>query len=279
MITRPFDHLTLAFVLTYSCCFLFSPNVSAQSANQNREHRHEKAPLHFAHPLFTESPFPDNKVRVDYLFTNRTGEGGEAHTPSITGEVRWTRNLSTEVKLPYTVSNPDEGANERRLDNSEVAIKYANFTFEEQGVLIGGGLEVGLPTGDDEVGIGSDHLVEIEPFVNVGYKPDEDWEIVGRLAVGHTANENDSDPADHEVAWNASVLYHATTTVKPNVEAFGERVSGGEEDGLSTANVALGVKLVPFAEHRLKFGLSGAVPVSDDKEADSRILFSTFYHF
>lgn len=32
------------------------------------------APLHFAHPLIAESPSPDNKLRLDYVHFNRTGE-------------------------------------------------------------------------------------------------------------------------------------------------------------------------------------------------------------
>ncbi len=250
------------------------------SANEPDDGTHsDHHALHFAHPMFTESPFPDHKVRLDYLFENRTGDEGEAHTPSLTGEYRLIKTLSTEVKIPYTFSRPDEGEDESRLNNTRVAVKYANFHFQDQGLLVGGGLEVGLPTGDEDEGIGSDEIVLLEPFVNVGYKPVPDLELVGRFAVGHTTNADGSDVADHEVVWSASALYHATPVVKPNVELFGERVSGGEEDGLSTANVAAGLKIQPLQDRKMNVGLSGAVPVSDDQEADARVLFSTFYHF
>ena len=38
-------------------------------------------PLHFSHPLFAESPFPDTKIRTDYIFRNEAGEEkAETHT-------------------------------------------------------------------------------------------------------------------------------------------------------------------------------------------------------
>ena len=122
-----------------------------------------KQGLHFAHPLITESPSPDTKIRLDYIFKEIEGEhhgegdedeeGGESkeHTLQLEAEYAFSRNFSIEVGVPYTFVDPDDGESEDHFNNIEVGFKFATYIFEEYGLLLGGGLELGIPSGDDEL--------------------------------------------------------------------------------------------------------------------------------
>lgn len=238
--------------------------------------------LHFSHPLISESPSPDTKVRFDYFFANEPGEEDEAganrHTLRFEGEYAFAPWLSLEVNVPYTFLDPDEEEGTDRLDNVEVGIKYANFTFAEHGLLLGGGIEFGLPTGNEEKGIGSDHVLEVEPFVDFGYQRDR-WEIVGFTSFGLPVNENDEDEADLELGWNLSVLFHLTPQIETLLEFDGQHVFGGEEDGVDVVNVTPGFKVQPFDDPNFQVGVGVSLPLTDDKEFHARLILSVFYHF
>ena len=70
---------------------------------QEHEHEHDPhdGPIHFAHPLFTESPSPDTKLRVDYLFRQVTS-GVHEHSMRLEGEYAFTPSISIEANIPIT---------------------------------------------------------------------------------------------------------------------------------------------------------------------------------
>ena len=99
---------------------------------------------------------------------------------------------------------------------------------KEFDVRLGGGIEFGLPTGDDSKGIGSDHTLVVEPFLDCGYQLGH-LETVGFLSFGIPTNTNSDDEADVELGWNLSLLYHVSARIEVLLEFDGERVFGGEE--------------------------------------------------
>ncbi|MFQ5963370.1 MAG: transporter [Candidatus Scalinduaceae bacterium] len=265
--------------------------------SSNQQNTHQKG-LHFSHPLFTESPSPDKKIRMDYFFKNLTREEGDQHTPRLEAEYAFFRNLSVEVDVPYTFQKrfvePSGRSTVDRLDNVEIGLKYANFMFEDAGLLLGGGLELGLPTGNDKKGIGSNNELEIEPFLDFGYKPHPDWEIVGFVSLGFPTNENITSPAgeyeaeeneagedeaDQELGWNLSILYHLSPRIETLLEFHGESVFGGEEDGFSSVRVGPGIKVQLTNNPNLQIGVGTSFPLADDRESDFESIFSLFYHF
>jgi hypothetical protein len=251
---------------------LLDPGASQAEADHSKD-------LHFSHPLFGESPSPDTKVRADYFFKNEAAEAtGESHTARFLAEYALRRWASIEASIPFTVRDPDHESSERHLDTVEIALKLASFAFSEQGLLLGGGLELGLPTGDSSKEIGSSHIVEVEPFLDFGLKRG-DLELTGFLSAGIPTNENGDDEADVELGWNASLLYHFYSRVELLLEFNGERVFGGEEAGHSSAVVAPGLKLAPMRDQKLKIGVGVGLPISNDKDFDALALVSVFYHF
>ncbi len=251
---------------------LLKPGASQADPDHSEE-------LHFSHPLFGESPSPDTKVRVDYFRKNETRETtGESHTARFEAEYALRRWVSIEADIPYTVRDPDHESKERHLDTAGIAVKLASSAFSEHGLLLGGGLELGLPTGNDSREIGSSHIVEVEPFLNFGIKRGQ-LEVTGAVSAGIPMNKNGDDEADVEFGWNASFLYHLNSRTELLLEFNGERVSGGEESGHSPAVIAPGLKFAPTRDQNLKIGVGVGLPISNDKDFHALALFSVYYHF
>ena len=204
-------------------------------------------------------------------------EDALVHRVNLEAEYALFRWMSFEIDLPYTIADRDEESNRHNLDNMEVAIKLASFIFEDEGLLLGSGLEVELPTGNSSNDIGSDRLVTIEPFVDFGLKKG-DLEVVGFLSFGFPENDNSEDP-DWELGWNASLLYRATPRLAAILEFDGERVYGGEEGGETVAHVSPGLKVKPFRSPHFEIGTGISLPITNDEEFDLRWIFSAFYHF
>ncbi|MBW2292298.1 MAG: hypothetical protein JRG94_08295 [Deltaproteobacteria bacterium] len=235
--------------------------------------------LHFSHPLISESPSPDTKIRTDYIFRNETGEeSAKIHVAQLEAEYAFRPWISVETNIPLTFRNPDDGKSRRNLDTIEIGVKLATFALADHGVLLGGGIEFGLPTGDSSKGIGSSHILEVEPFIDFGFKH-QDLEIVGFLSPAVPTNKNGEDEADVELGWSLSMLYHLHRRVEVLLEFDGERAFGGEESGHATANISPGLKVVPTANQNLQIGVGVSLPISDDEDFDVRTILSVFYHF
>jgi len=243
---------------------------------------HDNSELHFSHPLVAESPTPDTKVRFDYFFASVPGKDGhpgvDRHTLRLEAEYAFTPWLSLEVNAPYTFLRQKETENTDRIGNLEVALKYANFALAERGMLLGGGIEFGLPTGNDNKGIGSNHVIQVEPFLDFGYQH-RDFQIVSFLSFGIPFNKNGQDEADVELGWNLSVLYHLIAKVEALVELDGQHIIGGGEDGFFAVNISPEIKVIPFGEEGLQLGVGISLPLAEDKEFHAMSVFSIFYHF
>lgn len=265
---------------------VFIENVDFTVAHEGESH--SKKGLHFSHPLITESPSPDTKIRLDYFFMNVEGhhgedeekEGGEfkEHTLRLEAEYAFSRNVSIEVNVPYTFIGPQEGSGTDHFDNTEVGLKFASYMFEKHGLLLGGGIEFGIPTGDYDKGIGSDHIIEIEPFVSMGYKY-HDLELISFLSLGFPVNQDDDEDESDEFGYNVSLLYHLIPNIEVFVEFDGEVALNGEEDGGSVLNIDPGIKILPFENKDIHLGIGAGFPLTEDEEFEYRLVGSLIYHF
>jgi hypothetical protein len=242
---------------------------TAPAVEEPRE-AEEAEGLVFFFPLVADSPTPANEMRFDYLFFNEPGEeeepGAYRNTLRLLVEYAFARWFSVEVSVPYTFLDPDGEPRADRLDNIETRFEYANFAFEKRGLVLSGGLAFTLPTGNEERGIGSDHLTVIEPFLMFGYKI-KGLEIIGETSFGVPVNDNHEDEApDLELGWNLSFLYNIMDRLKALVEFDGESDFGGEEDGFSTANITPGLKVRPVDGKDLFINAGVRLPLTKDRE-------------
>lgn len=236
--------------------------------------------LHFSHPLITESPSPDTKARLDYFLQHLDDgdEQGFVHTVRLEAEYAFHPTLSLEVDVPFTFLDPEEGFSESAFDTVEIGLKGANFAFAEYGLLLGYGIELGLPTGDDAKGIGSDYELEIEPFLDAGFQCGR-LELVAFARFGIPTNQNADEEVENELGFNASALFHVTRELMALVEFDGETALNGEESGATVANVTPGLKVRPFEQVGLEIGAGVSVPITGREEFEIQGVLAAFYHF
>ncbi len=142
---------------------------------------------------------------------------------------------------------------------------------------MGYGLELGLPTGDDDKGIGEGHLWEIEPFVGIGLVSG-DFELVSLTRFGIPTNQEVGEEVETEIHYDFSALYHFSTRVQGLLELNGEAGLSGDAAGEGIISVSPGIKVAPLAESPLFVGLGASFPLGDE-ELDARLKLALFYHF
>ncbi len=247
------------------------------SGDEHAGHSHTD-PLHFLHPMITESPLPENEARLEFRHANLLGDEGDEFTLTGTVELAPVRWFSVELSAPITHLVPDMGSTATRLGNVGVGVKFASFALEECGILLSSGVELGLPTGNEERGIGNDHVLEVEPWFGFGFKRDR-FEWITRVGLGIPTNQNDEKEADVELEWASSVLYHIDEKVAALVEIDGLSVFGEEEDGFGSVSVTPGVRIYPFENRDVSLGLGVRLPVTDDRDSHIQAIFTLFFHF
>jgi hypothetical protein len=242
------------------------------------QHSHDHGEMHFSHPLIVESPSPDTKVRLDYFFSRRNdaGEIISGHTPRLEFEYAFRRSFSIEVNAPYTFNQPESAPGQSHLDTVEVSFKFASFAFDEKHILPTYGLSFNLPTGNDS-GIGSNHIVEIEPFAGLGYKHKK-IQLVGIVSVGLATNKRAGDEEGTEFGFGLASMYKVTPRFEALLEFDGHRPLTGGEERRTVANISPGLKFLPFNDH-WQIGVSAGFPVTHTKDFNIRTVVSVFYHF
>jgi len=267
-------------VLTLMVAMALGLGSSSLSAEEAVEGESEPGQEEFRlmEPLVTENPLPETRLRFDYALKKETHERDATdHVMRLDAEFAPVRGLSFEVQLPYIVSDRDEEANRHNLADLKVIAKFASFVLEDEGVLLGGGLDLEMPTGNSENDIGSDRLVMIEPFVSAALSR-EFLETIAILQFGIPANENSEDP-DWTIGWNLSLLAHISPMFAGLLEFDGERGFGGHEDGETIVNVTPGLRWNPSDDPGLWFGTGVSLPLTNDEEFDVRWVLSAFYEF
>jgi hypothetical protein len=270
---------------TLSALFLFvvvSLGTSIAQAQDNHDDDHDEhhhSHLHFSHPLIAESPSPDTKIRFDYFYQRFNSDGIEAadHTARLEFEYAFRPSFSIEINAPYTVHRESvPGEDKQHVGNTEVALKFANFHFEEKGLLLGYGVEFGLPTGSDRQGIGSSHVFEVKPYVDMGYQRDK-LQVVAFTSLSVPANQHKGEDEPKALGYNLSFLYQLPHHFEPLIELDGASpLSGGEGTAF---NVTPGFKFRPLQKRDFSIGLGSSFPLTHRKEFQNRVVVSAFYHF
>ena len=255
-------------------------NEHHEGGDHDSQHDDEPFSLHFSHPLIAESPSPDTKARFDYVY-ERIHEGIEnarQHTLRFEGEYAFHPAFSVEIDAPFVFFDDDGASSESNFGTTEIGFKVANFLLADYGILLGYGLELGLPTGDENKGIGSNNELEIEPFFDVGLKCN-DLELVGFISFGIPTNHDKGEEVENEFGFNISSLYHFSSRFIGVLEIDGETELNGHGEGHTVTNLTPGVKFQPFENTPLDIGVGVSVPLTGRENFEIRSIVSAFYHF
>ena len=240
------------------------------------QHHHDEE-LHFSHPLITESPSPDTKVRFDYFYRRFRAERTSEHSPRVEFEYAFKPSFSVEVNLPYTFRKVEGEPTVSHAESMDVAIKLTSSAFKEDHVLLVYGVEFGLPTGSEKE-IGSSHLVEMAPYFGAGLKK-EKLEVVGFSSVGFVMNRRTNDEEATRLGYQLSFLFKPNPTIQPLIEIDGETGVSGRERGNTVVNLSPGIKFRPLHSEHWQLGAGVGFPVTSRHEFSSRVVVSAFYHF
>jgi hypothetical protein len=251
----------------------FAAIAGAQEHDDDHDHDH----LHFSHPLITESPSPDTKLRLDFASARTTDPGfDQENVLQLEGEYAFAHALSLAVVTPF-VWLRSSGNAVSSFGDVELSLKGASMLLAERGILLGGGLSTTLPTGSESKGIGSGHVVELEPFIDAAYKRDE-LELVTFLSTSATVNRRSGDEEERSLSLNGSVLYVVVPQVEALFEVATSRALVGFDTGSWLTLVAPGVKVYPFTNRQFMFGASAGFGTGSIRTLRT-ILLSAFYHF
>ncbi|MEP6509065.1 MAG: hypothetical protein ABJC63_12650 [Gemmatimonadales bacterium] len=278
-----FRSLRLRAVFLIQLCTALAVILAPLQARAQHDHDdddhdddHHHAPVHFSHPLFTESPSPDTKLRLDFIRGVLAHDVNE-NTLRVEGEYAFSRNVSLEANVPLT-SRSVSGNRTTAVGSGELALKLATFAAAAHGVLLGGGVAFGVPTGNEEKGIGSGHLIEIEPYVDAGWMRGA-LELVSFASYSTTTRRNSGDEKEESLALAASALYHLSPRFESLVELEGRRSVSGEESGHQIVNAGAGVKYHIARMRALVVGVGGRIPLTTNREFQSEMILSALYHF
>lgn len=268
----------LAIAAVYAALMLSPSRALAQHdhGHDDGDDDHHHAPVHFSHPLFTESPSPDTKLRLDYLRAPLAHDLSE-NTLRVEGEYAFSQNMSIEANIPFS-SVSSGGVRTSAVGSGEIALKLASFVAAEHGVLLGGGIGFGVPTGNDDKGIGSGHLVEVEPYVDLGYMH-EKMEFVSFASYSFTTRRKAGEEDEKSFGVAASLLYHLDPRFESLVEVETRRLVNAEGSDAQIVNAGVGVKYHVNRIRALVVGIGGRIPVTTQREFQSEIIVSALYHF
>ena len=241
------------------------------------QHHHDDE-LHFSHPLITESPSPDTKVRFDFFYRRFRADRTSEHSPRVEFEYAFRPSFSVEINLPYSFRKVEGEPTVSHTDSMDVAVKLTSDVFKEHHVLLVYGVEFGLPTGNDSKGIGSSHIVEVAPYVGAGLKR-EKVEVVGFTSVSVPTNKRIGDEDATVLGYQLSFLFKPTPSVQPMIELDGETGLCGFERGDTVVNLSPGIKFRPLHSEHWQVGAGIGFPITNRKDFDRRVVVSAFYHF
>lgn len=254
---------------------VLTPPAAAQETHGHEQEAAHHVGLHFSHPLVTESVSPDTKLRLNVAEV--WGSDANESEVELEAEYAFHRSFSVELSAPYAVVDPEGGASASALSNIEVALKFGNFAFEDHGLLLGYGVEFGLPTGSAAEGIGSEHLWEVAPFLNLGYRRDR-IELVSFSIFGIPFNQDVDEEVETEFSYDLSGLVHLAPQLQAMMELNGKTVLSGAGAGGNQTRLSPGLKIAPSGRVPLFVGVGMTVPLTGH-ELDVAARVSLFYHF
>jgi hypothetical protein len=244
-----------------------------------QEHHHGEEELHFSHPLIGESPSPDTKIRFDYFYRRiRDGEKVSEHTARLEFEYAFRPTFSIELNVPYTFRNVAGELETSHSDNIEVSLKFANFALREHHVLVDYGVSFDLPAGSDSKGIGSSHIVEVEPYFGFGVMRDK-FQVIAFSAVSIPTNKHLGDDENTALNYQLSFLLKSTPSIQPLIELDGTTGLSGNGRGNTVVNLSPGIKFRPLHSEHWQIGAGVGFPITNRQEFKTRTTVSAFYHF
>ena len=258
--------------------FLFliiSVSIKAQDKDK-KENNVGLEKLEFSHPLFTESISPDTKARFIYLYARNVSQFS-SQLYDIELEYAPAPVFSIHLDLPYSVVNNSRKESIGNLDNIAIDFKFANFAFADHNILLGYGIGIDLPTGNQYRSIGSNHVWNINPFLNGGLINGKwEWTTFMTFEIPTNQYRNESLPTGFDIHFTS--LYHINRKLEGLIEAgYSTQFSGSIKE--NNYDITEGIKFKPNPDKPWILALGIREPVFRNSEIKIQGMLSLFYHF
>ncbi len=221
--------------------------------------------MNFPRPIFTEKAFPENEFLLLPFITHRNTESppneGRTDVDFVAlYERRIGRRAMWEAAVP--LSRHDTGGMPwRGIGDIELALKYVIGADAARTRIVSAGVEVALPTGSEERGLGSGTVV-FEPFLAAGTL----WRVVYLQAQTKIELPADTAKADRAFVYN---LYAGRdTSIEPTTWTLGLEVNGENEEIALTPQVRKG--LTKTGAIGAAFGVR--LPINERHEQGTRVV-------
>jgi mono/diheme cytochrome c family protein len=122
--------------------------------------------LNFRRPIFTTKAFPENELVALQEFTKGPGANARWRT-RLFYEARIGSRGQAEVAIPFIVEDPSQGATVGGAGDVAVSYKHVLWDSLERLAILSGQLELVVPTGDRDRGLG-DGTLSFEPSLLYG---------------------------------------------------------------------------------------------------------------
>jgi hypothetical protein len=236
-----------------------------------------KEQIEFSHPLVTESISPDTKIRLTFLDTKAI-DNKMSQTYDLELEYAPVPVFSIHLDVPYEVLHPSENLLISNLSEIEVDLKFANFAFANHNVLLGYGISFGLPTGNQEKGIGNNHVWDVNPFFNGGVKWKK-WEWTAFFILGIPVNQNSNENKQTALECRLTSLYHINLKWEALIEAGNATQLSRFYKGDNSYDLTEGIKFRPDPDKPWILGVGLRHPLFKNDEIKLQGILSVFYHF
>lgn len=268
--------LVLICILSEVCFISQAQQIIDSTQHVKISSTNKKEQLEFSHPLITESISPDNKIRFTY-FNTKVNDSLSSQTCDLELEYAPVPFFSLHLDVPYQVLKPGTST-ESNLDNIEFTLKFANFALAEHSILFGYGIGLGFPTGNDIKGIGSNHILNVEPFLNGGYKWRR-WEWIAYFTLNVPTHQRMDEMMQSGLDSRITALYHLNSYFQLLGEFGNERYVSHQSGWNKNYELLEGIKYLPFGHKPWILALGVNEPIAQNEVLKFQWLFSLFYHF
>ena len=227
--------------------------------------------LNFPRAFYTAKAFPEDEVVVA---TSAATKGDHLILTKLVAETRIGARGQVEAVLPFGFLEKPGGAWTGGLGDAVLATKWVLLHSLRTGSILGAGVELIMPTGRDDRGLGKDTWI-FEPFVAFGQALP--WNSFVQIHLGSEVS-TDPDKAGHEVYWRLAT----GTTFRQN-SPFGRmwtpmvEVLGAmdvESGAVPSWDVVPQIQIALPARQHLLLSLGARIPVD---HFDSRPIVAIMY--
>jgi len=228
---------------------------------------YEEPDIEFFYPVVTRRPVVERELEFKLEY-EKNDEGREVE---LAAAIEWAilPRWQVEVEFPLVILDPTEGPTIGGIGDIEIDNKVLLFKSVEHRLLVAAGVELKVPSGSQDRGLGGE--LAVEPYLTAGI-------ALGPFdLIAEVAYEWVIDPErEEELSTGLAIGYLAWRWFTPFLEVRTQTPTLGE-DQRTQVYLVPGFNVKPLPNVTLRAGVQ--LPVTDAKEFDYQVRFAGVWEF